>query len=125
MRRLKQTRLKPYTFVKRVTAKDDEGVVTESFTAPFELMAEIWPATSSKQVEQYGDRISDISNMRLQGQYQIENRNGVPVVCFNSGHEITIGDGVVVHQTSDAPDYRVLSLTEYYPLRLEIERNGY
>lgn len=124
MRQLKRSRLSTYYVRNRTTEKNSEGVTTDVYGEAFPVEGEIWPATSKRQVEMYGDRVSDIANMRITGRYTLvmtENR-GLSVVR-EDGSEIKLGDGVCVLAAQDQePDYRVLSITPYEPIKMEIER---
>ena len=125
MRRLKQTRLRTFLVRPRIVAKDDEGVPMIAFGDPIAVRGEIWPATSKRQIEQYGDRIDDIANMRIQGNYAITLDKRVVAVNVENGPLIHPGDGVHVYAPEDEdPDYEVRAFTQYYPLRLEVERRG-
>lgn len=122
-RRIKRSRLQRIYVRNRAVVKDNEGVPTEQFGTAFSRDAEVWAASGQRQIEMYGDRITNISNVRIQGQYELENRNGVLYAVFSDGNELSIGDGVCVHvMDTDAPDYRIISITPYRPVRLEIER---
>lgn len=124
MRQLKRSRLSTYYVRNRTTEKNNEGVTTDAYGEAFPVEGEIWPATSKRQVEMYGDRVSDIANMRITGRSTLvmtENR-GLSVVR-EDGSEIKLGDGVCVLAAQDQePDYRVLSITPYEPIKMEIER---
>ena len=120
--RLKQTRLRPFLFRPRIVTKNNEGVPEISFGTPHSFQGEIWPATSKRQIEQYGDRISGIQNMRIEGEYDIEVIGATPTAIFGA-YSIRPGDGVHVYATEDQePDYEVLSFTQYNPLKLEVEK---
>lgn len=123
MRRLKQTRVKTYHAAARTVAKDNEGVPVVTFGTPFDVKGYLWPATSKRQAEEYGDRINNIANMRIEGAYTFCLLDGAPAVTFASGSVLRVGDGVYVHAgITGEPDYQVLSVTEYEPLLLEVER---
>lgn len=123
--RLKQTRLRPFYFGQRIVTKNTEGVPSSTFGTPISLQGELWPATSQRQIEQYGDRIQNVANMRVEGTYDIVMDGRVVSVVMNNGLTITPGDGVWVYApTTEEPDYQVNSFTQYYPLRLEVERRG-
>ena len=71
-RRIKTSRLQTIFIKARSVTKDSEGVPEETFGEAVEKKAEIWPATARRQVEQYGDRITGISNARVQGRFDID-----------------------------------------------------
>ena len=130
--RLKQTRVRNFILRTRTTTKDREGAPIVTYGAPKTVRGEIWPATSRKQVEQYGDRISGIQNMRLEGDYKISDDGQGITVTFSDGTLLKPGDGIHVFRPYEVltlgsdlaytdPDYYVLSITQYYPLKLEVE----
>lgn len=124
IRRLKQTRVRSFWIKKRNVAKDNEGVPVISFGEPVEVKGEVWPATSKRQIETYGDRINDIANVHIQGQYTIAEQNGAVVAVLADGITLELGDGFYIFRDKDepTPDYIILSITEYQPLKLEVER---
>lgn len=124
IRRLKQTRVRSFWIKKRNVAKDNEGVPVISFGEPVEVKGEVWPATSKRQIETYGDRINDIANVHIQGQYTITEQNGAVVAVLADDITLELGDGFYIFRDKDepTPDYIILSITEYQPLKLEVER---
>ena len=124
IRRLKQTRVRSFWIKKRNVAKDNEGVPVITFGEPVEVKGEVWPATSKRQIETYGDRINDIANVHLQGQYTINEQNGAVVAVLADDITLELGDGFYIFRDKDepTPDYIILSITEYQPLKLEVER---
>lgn len=123
MRQLKRSRLKDYYIRPRSVKKDDEGVPSEVFGSAFPVRGEIWPATSTRQIETYGDRIKNISNMRIVSRFTLQLLNNVPVLILPGDLLIRPGDGLcVLAGPEDLPDFRVLSITPYEPVKLEIER---
>lgn len=124
MRQLKRSRLSTYYVKNRVTEKNSEGVTTDVYGEAFPVEGEIWPATSKRQVAMYGDRINDISNMRITGKYTlVMSEKRILNVVREDGSVIALGDGVCVYASADQdPDYRVLSITPYEPIKMEIER---
>ena len=122
--RLRQTRVRSFVIKPRTVTKDNEGIPIINYESGYEVTGEIWPATSQRQIEMYGDRVSDIANVRLEGEYTITlTANNQPIVTFADGNMIHLGDGFCVYSTGD-PDYQILSFTQYEPLKLEVERRG-
>lgn len=123
-RQLKHSRLKHYAVKNLIPATDTEGVTSETFPDPaFTVKGEVWPATGKRQVEMYGDRVNGISNMRIVGQYELTTSGAFSCIVIDD-HTIRQGDGVYVladPETQD-PDYRVISITPYQPVKMEIER---
>lgn len=124
IRRLKQTRVRSFYLKKRIVTFDGEGVPVTTFDEPIEVKGEVWPATSKRQIEQYGDRIDDIANVHIQGQYTITEQNGAVVAVLADDLTLELGDGFYIYRDKDEPkpDYCILSITEYSPLKLEVER---
>lgn len=122
--RLRQTRIREFVVKPRSVTKDSEGVPEISYGTGYTVTGEIWPLTTQRQIEMYGDRATNISNVRLEGEYAITiELNHEPVVTFCNGNELHMGDGFCVY-SDDVPDYQVLSITQYHPLKLEVERRG-
>ena len=119
-RRIKRDRLQTIYIKNRTVTKDNEGVPEESFGEPFSREAEVWPAGGKRQIEQYGDRLANIANVRVQGKYT----TGADMsITFEDGNTITAGDGVcILTGEAGAPDYRVLSIELTRPVHLEVER---
>lgn len=122
--RLRQSRLKTYHLRKKVTCKDGEGGTYNKYDPAKELSGESWPAGGKIQAEQYGERLSYIYNMRLDGEYQIiPDEKGVIHYVFKTGQDIVEGDGICLFVDKEAdPDYRIISIKSYSHLRLEVER---
>ena len=70
-RRIKRDRLQTINVRNRTVTKDSEGVPEETFGTAYELNAEVWPAGGRRQIEQYGDRLANIANIRVQGKYDV------------------------------------------------------
>lgn len=121
-RRIKRSRLQTIYIRQRVMTRGSEGEPIETFEAAYEKQAEVWPAAEHRQIERYGDRITGISNVRVQGAYEL-NPGASEGVTFEDGSILKPGDGICVNVPPDSePDFRVLTITPYRPLRLEIER---
>ena len=135
-------RLTKIRLANKIVTKDNEGVPSINYGAPRTFTGERWPASSALQVETYGDRIKSIQNVKIEGKYTINSdqsytftkdsfildenarvlldENGASLVSHD---EFTLreGDGVLVYR-DDKPDYKVISIMPYKPLRLEIEK---
>lgn len=124
MRRLKLNRVRTFYVRPRFVTKDNEGVPIESFGTAVEVRGEIWPASDRRSIETYGDRITGIQSVWVEGQYMLQFNNGVnSVLLRNSNYDLNLGDGVCVEAgPTDEPDYQVVSFTPYRLLRMEIER---
>lgn len=124
MRRLKLTRLQTFYVRQRRVSRDNEGVQVISWGPAIELKGEVWPANDRRSIESYGDRITGIQSMRLQGQYMLTYESGVSKVLLrDQNYLLSLGDGICFEAgPEDEPDYQVLSFTPYDLLKLEIER---
>lgn len=134
-RRLKQTNVRDIIFRPRIVTKDSEGVPVVSWGDPIICRGEIWPATSERQIQEYGDRVSGVQNVHIEGDYRLTNVSGVLTLTRADGSTIHLGDGVHVYTEYEEttidisgpvtvrtePDYQVLSIREADPLLLEIE----
>ena len=119
-RRIKSSRIRTIKFCPRTVTKDSEGVPNVSYGTAYEKQAEVWPAGGRLQVEMYGDRTTDMINLRVQGQYEVSMQGKAYGILFDDGNQLTLGDGICVD--SETPDYAVRSITPYHPVRIEAER---
>lgn len=124
MRRLKLTRLRTFYVRQRIVSRDNEGVQIVSWGPAIELKGEVWPANDRRSIESYGDRITGIQSVWLQGQYMLTFESGVSKVLLRDpNYLLSLGDGICFEAgPEDEPDYQVLSFTPYDLLKLEIER---
>lgn len=124
MRRLKLTRLQTFYVRQRIVSRDNEGVQVVSWGPAIELKGEVWPANDRRSIESYGDRITGIQSVWLQGQYMLTYESGVSKVLLrDQNYLLSLGDGICFEAgPEDEPDYQVLSFTPYGLLKLEIER---
>ena len=116
--RLKRNRLKTYSHRMAVPRKDNEGGSYIEYGPPSSFSAEVWPAGGKLQAEMYGQRIHNILNCRIDGDYEIlTDCNGR--VCYRvDGVTIREGDGICLY----VPDYKIISIRPYRYLTLEVER---
>lgn len=122
--RIRQSRLEEIFFRKRVSEKDKEGSSYETWGAAFPVMVEIWPASGKVQAQQYGERLSYIRNVKLEGDYIITaDAKGHAMYKTESGLNIQEGDGICLYvDPKNEPDYRIISIKPYRPLKMEIEK---
>lgn len=122
--RLRQSRLKTYYLREKTICKDGEGGTYSEYASAEELSGESWPASGKIQAEQYGERLSYIYNVRLDGKYHIDSdEKGIAHYIFDSGIDIVEGDGICLFADKEMnPDYRIISIKPYSHLRLEVER---
>jgi hypothetical protein len=122
--RLKRSRVKCFYHKKAVTQKDKEGGTFLGYQSPFEFSGEAWPANGKLQAQQYGQRLPYIMNLKIEGKYKkVTDENGILHYLFQNGMDVTEGDGICLCVDKDSePDYRILSIKPYTPLRLEVEK---
>lgn len=122
--RLKRSRIKPYHHKKAIPKKDGEGNSYTEYSEAVLFVGEVWPAGGKIQAEMYGNRLSYIRNVRIQGTYTItEDEKGILHYVYDNGLDIVEGDGMCLYVSEDAmPDYKVISIKPYSHLRLEAEK---
>ena len=116
---MKHRRTRTIDFRRKYVTKDNEGVPNVTYGTPFTAVGEIWPASDSLQAQTYGDRINSILNVRIKGDYDIEQIENETVYSFDD-FEIREGDGVCVYSTE--ADYKIVSIKPYKPIRMEIQK---
>lgn len=122
--RIKRSRLEEYYWRKRIPKKDKEGSSYEEWGAAVSFMGESWPASGKVQAQQYGERLSYIRNMKIEGKYTIEtDEKGSVSYNFGNGMKLMESDGICLHVGGKQnPDYKIISIKPYKPLKLEVER---
>ena len=148
--RLRQTRVKTFYMRPRIVDKDSEGVVNIHFIDDRELVMPdnrhlkvngkrlaihyenmftvkgiLWDTVGNREIKEYGDKIENTANLRLEGEYKIVLKDNIPTVLFADGREIKPNDGLYVFADPEGePDYIVTRVTAYHPLKLEVEYVG-
>lgn len=119
--RMKRSRLKQYYLRSKKVIKDNEGSTWVDYAEPVAFMGEVWAASGKVQAEIYGERLSYIRNVRVDGSYAITtDQKGIVHYVFQDGLDIVESDGVCLYVSVDAdPDYKVLSIKPCKPLRME------
>ena len=122
-RRMRKTRLNTIYHKSRNITKDNEGVPSIDYPGVADtLKAEYWPAGGQLQTMTYGDRVNNMLNIRVQGEYTIIHAVEHEIYDFGD-FQLSEGDGLCIHVTSDdEPDYRIISITPHKPLKMEVER---
>ena len=69
--KIKRSRLKTYHHRRKSLKKDSEGNTYTDYGAATSFTAELWPGSGKLQAELYGERLSNIRNLRLEGPYTI------------------------------------------------------
>lgn len=122
--RLKRSRVKKYYHKTKTTERDSEGGTYEHYGDAVVFSGEVWPASGKVQAEMYGEKLSYIRNVRIEGKYiiTVDRKNQLHYV-FPEGLDISESDGLCLYVSPDAePDYRIISIKPYTPLRLEAEK---
>lgn len=122
--RLKRSRIKTYYCRKTESKKDGEGSTYTAYGEAVQFHGEIWQAGGKIQSEMYGERLSYIQNVRIQGKYGImQDENGITHYLLEDGLDIVEGDGICVYASPDEkPDYKIISIKPYRFLKMEIEK---
>lgn len=124
--RLKRSRIQRFHLKKRETKKDSEGGTYEEYGAAISFSGEAWPAGGKVQAEQYGERLGYIYNMKIAGKYTIvrnQTDKQIHYIFPDTGLDVVEGDGIcLLVSGEDEPDYKIISIKPYIPLRLEVEK---
>lgn len=122
--RMKRSRVNEYYLRKRETRKDEQGSTYEDYASSVSFKGEVWAAGGEVQVKMYGEKLSYIRNVKIQGNYRIitDEKNHVYYV-FEDGLDVAESDGVCLYVSGESkPDYKIISIKPYQPLRLECEK---
>lgn len=119
--RMKLSRLQTYHLRSREVKKDSEGGTNTEYAIAVEFSGEVWPADGKVQAEIYGEKLTYVRNVRIDGTYVITtDRSGMVHYVYANGLDIVEADGMCLYVDATAePDYKVLSIKPYQPLRLE------
>ena len=138
---MKRSRIQILSLRRKTVTKDSEGVPSPVWGIPTQVQAEVWPAGGHLQVQTYGDRVNNMMNVRVRGDYQIITEGNHQAYQF-SDFTLCEGDGICLYVeptgaagasgatgatgssgiTDPGPDYRIISIAPYKPLRMEIEK---
>ncbi len=121
--RIKRSRLAQFYLRKRISEKDKEGCSTDAWGEAVPFVGEQWPASGKVQVQQYGDRLNYILNLKLDGNYKIVYENKIVSFDFGDGLVFREQDGICIFVGKDSiPDYRIISIKPYRQLKMELEK---
>lgn len=122
--KIKRSRLKTYHHRRKSLKKDSEGNTSTDYGAATSFTAELWPGSGKLQAELYGERLSNIRNLRLEGPYTITaDSKDVVHYVFEDGPDIVEGDGLCLDVGPDRPpDYKIIAVKPYKMLWLEAEK---
>lgn len=108
--------------MKRTTHKDSEGSTYESYGEGIAFEGEWWPASGEVQARMYGEKLSYIRNVKIEGKYTVTvDEKGVAHYVYPSGMDVCEQDGVGIDQ-SGSPDYKIVAIKPHKPLILEVKR---
>lgn len=121
---MKRSRVKTYYAKKQTIEKDRERNAITVYAESMRFSGEVWPAGGKIQAEMYGERLSYIQNVKIEGNYSIQaDEKGVLHYVFSNNLEVAEGYGMCLYVDKDStPDYRIISIKPYKPLRLEVEK---
>lgn len=120
--RLKRSRIQTYYLRPRIPIRDSEGGTYEDYGTAHPFRGEVWPASGKVQAEMYGERLSYIRNVRIEGKYVITtDRNGKEHYVYPDGLDVTESDGLCLY-SNEKPDYRIISIKPYTHIKLEVEK---
>lgn len=117
--RMKHSRRTSLTFKNRTVTKDTEGVTLETYGTAFTLVGEKWQASGQLMAETYGERINNMFNVRIEGNYTKSLVNGVETYTFGN-NSLKVGDAMCIGGT-DA-NFRIISIKDEKPLRMTVEK---
>lgn len=86
-------------------------------------MAEEWAAGGKLQAEMYGQRLPNIRNLRVTGDYcEVFSSGESHGYQIENGPFFQAGDGVCLYVgPGDEPDYKIVAVYPYRLLTLEVE----
>ena len=120
--RMKRSRVRTLFLKNKTVEKDTEGGTYTVFSNPIEVRGEVWPANSDLQVQTYGDRVNAMQNVKIKGKYTVTSVGTKDVYSFGT-FSLAAGDGLCINVAgTESPDYQIVSIRPYKPLRLEVER---
>lgn len=119
--RMKRSRIQKYHHRSKETGKDAEGAIFTQYQEAVPFNGEIWPASGEVQAKLYGEKLSYIRNVRIEGRYVITtDRAGVVHYVYPDGLDIVESDGLCLYVDGTAdPDYKVIAIKPYQNLTLE------
>ena len=122
--RLRRDRIATYQLRKSEQKKDSEGGTYMTYAAAQPFSAEVWPASGKLQAEMYGERLTYIRNVRIDGKYEVKtDEKGVIHYMLNNGLDVVEGDCLCLYVGATmVPDYRIIAIRPYRYLQIEAER---
>ena len=122
--RLIRDRIATYQLRKSEKKKDSEGGTYTAYSTAQPFSAEVWPASGKLQAEMYGERLTYIRNVRIDGKYEAKpDEKGVVHYVLENGLDVVEGDGLCLYVGATmVPDYRIIAIRPYRYLQIEAER---
>lgn len=122
--RIKRSRLRDLYLRKRIAQKDKEGATSEGWEKALRFAGECWPASGLAQIQQYGERLNYILNMKVDGSYAVRPKEHGVSYAFGDNLVFRERDGICVRVGKDSdPDYRIISIKPYrQQLKMELEK---
>lgn len=119
--RLRRSRIKTLYLRSRVPGKDSEGSAYAEYAPPFPFPGEIWSGNGKVQAEIYGEKLSYVRNVRIDGAYVITtDMDGITHYVYPDGLDLVESDGLCLYVDPDAaPDYKINAIKPYRQLVLE------
>lgn len=119
--RMKRNRIRKYYHKSREVLRDAECATSTQYVKLTEFQGEVWAASGKIQAEIYGEKLSYIRNVRIDGKYVITtDRKGIVHYVYPSGLDIVENDGICLYVDADEePDYKIVSVKPYNLLELE------
>ncbi|WP_243009242.1 hypothetical protein [Clostridium sp. AM58-1XD] len=115
--------MKQYSHRRAIPKKDQEGSSYIEYGQPSSFEAEVWPGGGKLQAEMYGQRISNIKNVRIDGNYELLISNEGKELYQFADMTVCEGDGICLYVPQDhEPDYRIIAIRPYRYLTLEVEK---
>lgn len=104
--------------------KDKESGSYDTYGPATAFQGEVWPASGKVQAAMYGEKLSYVRNIKMDGKYSVsvDEKNRIHYI-FENGLDIAESDGLCVYVSKESdPDYKIISIKPYTPLRLEAEK---
>ena len=121
---MRRNRLETHYLRPREPGKDNEGNTYVEYGLAKEFTGESWPASGRVQAQMYGEKLPYVRNVKIQGDYVTKRgEDGVIRYVFESGLTVCEKDGLCLDVgEEDEPDYEIVAIIPYKPLRLEAMR---
>lgn len=118
---MKRSRKNRFYLRSRENQKDSEGSTYISYADAVPFTGEIWQGGGKVQAEIYGEKLSYVRNIRVDGRYVITtDRSGITHYVYADGLDIVESDGLCLYVGAESgPDYKVNAIKPHRQLVLE------